>query len=201
MPPEVDLVKSLIKEAIFHRAKREYTPALARLEHALELAPTDPDALQELGRTLSYSAAETGDLTQKTALLDRAEAALKRAATFPGVSRKECLHDLAWVYDERGDFTRAVELYREAVAADVDERGAHRRPDFGQVPDTALAYNLACSLAKAGRGDEALDVLEPVIADAWKWAEKDRDLEPLRQSPAWRPRLDALLEQGRRING
>lgn len=187
----MELVDSLIKEAIFRRAKREYTLSLARLESALELAPTHPATLRELGRTLSYYAAETKDRQQKDVLLDRAEAALKRAAEL-GASRAAGLHDLAWVYDERGDYIRAVELYREAVAANNEE---------GTLSNAALAYNLACALAKAGRGNEALDALEPVIVDVWKWVEKDRDLETLRESVALKSRLEALLAKGRQLTG
>jgi tetratricopeptide (TPR) repeat protein len=180
------VVETLVKEAISRRADGEYQLALAHLEQAVELDVNNGETYRELGRTLSYFASETAAGEQKNRLLDRAEVALRRAAELPGVSKANCLHDLAWVFDERRDFETAIDLYRQAQKATTQD--ARPAAFF-----TALSYNLACALAKAGRYSEALKELETVVKDAGKLAEEDPDFASIRASAEWGPKFRELV--------
>jgi tetratricopeptide (TPR) repeat protein len=186
----VSLVETLLKEAVSRRADGEYQLALAHLEQAVELDANNGEAYRELGRTLSYFASETAAGDEKKRLLDRAEVALRRAAELPGVSKANCLHDLAWVFDERRDFDTAIDLYRQAQKANTQES----RP---AAFSTALSYNLACALAKAERYSEALNVLASVVKDARKLAEEDPDFAPIRASGEWGPKFRELVASDR----
>ncbi len=84
----------------------------------------------------------------------------------------EVLRILAELVSKKGDVRRAVELDRAIVDL---------------LPDDFLArYNLACSLARAGRPDEAIDALSRAILlgyDDLGHLEADPDLESLHGHP------------------
>jgi predicted Zn-dependent protease len=91
----------------------------------------------------------------------------------------EVLRVLAELVSRKGLVTRAVELDRRLVDL---------------LPDDFLArYNLACSLARAGRPDEAIDSLSRAILlgyDDLAHMESDPDLESLRDHPDFRALVD-----------
>ncbi|MGB8852275.1 MAG: hypothetical protein WCC69_01760 [Pirellulales bacterium] len=91
----------------------------------------------------------------------------------------EVLRILAELVSRKGLVKRAVELDRRLV---------------GLMPDDFLArYNLACSLARAGQSDEAIDSLSRAILlgyDDLAHMETDPDLESLREHPDFRALLD-----------
>jgi predicted Zn-dependent protease len=84
----------------------------------------------------------------------------------------EPLRILAELVSRKGTVKRAVELDRRLVEL---------------LPDDFLArYNLACSLARAGRPDEAIDALSRAILlgyDDLAHLETDPDLESLHDHP------------------
>jgi tetratricopeptide (TPR) repeat protein len=84
----------------------------------------------------------------------------------------DTLRILAELVSKKGLTARAVELDRKLVAL---------------LPDDFLArYNLACSLARAGRADEAIDALSRAILlgyDDLDHMESDPDLESIRNHP------------------
>ena len=84
----------------------------------------------------------------------------------------EVLRVLAELVSRKGLLDRAVELDRQLVVL---------------LPNDFLArYNLACSLARAGRPDEAIDSLSRAILlgyDDLAHMEADPDLESLRNHP------------------
>jgi tetratricopeptide (TPR) repeat protein len=84
----------------------------------------------------------------------------------------EVLRVLAELVSKKGLTSRAVELDSTLVEL---------------MPDDFLArYNLACSLARAGRADEAIDALSRAILlgyDDLDHMESDPDLESLRTHP------------------
>ena len=84
----------------------------------------------------------------------------------------EVLRILAELVSRKGAVKRAVELDRRLVEL---------------LPDDFLArYNLACSLARAGRPDEAIDALSRAILlgyDDLAHMESDPDLESLHDNP------------------
>jgi len=91
----------------------------------------------------------------------------------------EVLRILAELVSRKGNLTRAVELDARLVEL---------------LPEDFLArYNLACSLARAGRPDEAIDSLSRAILlgyDDLGHMESDPDLESLRNHPDFRALLD-----------
>jgi tetratricopeptide (TPR) repeat protein len=186
----------LLREGVYRLSQGEYEAAEAVLRRAVELNPQLPAAHQQLGRTLSYRAAEMNEGNGKIELLDEAEASVKQASELQEKPTPGTLHDLAWIYDERGgveNITRAVELYRQAL----DQFGRVESPDNDLTP---VYYNLACSLVKLGPDHlgEALDTIshvfeDPWRGDAWRFAERDPDLEELRTSPLTAEKFKQLV--------
>jgi tetratricopeptide (TPR) repeat protein len=93
----------------------------------------------------------------------------------------EVLRILAELVSKKGDLNRAV---------DYDRRLVELEPD-----DFLARYNLACSLARAGLADEAIDSLSRAILlgyDDLAHMESDPDLESLHEHPDFQ----ALLGDG-----
>ena len=93
----------------------------------------------------------------------------------------EVLRILAELVSKKGDVARAV---------DYDRRLVELQPE-----DFLARYNLACSLARAGRVDEAIDSLSRAVLlgyDDLDHMESDPDLESLRAHPDFQ----ALLGEG-----
>ncbi|NCA12358.1 hypothetical protein EBR56_11280 [bacterium] len=90
----------------------------------------------------------------------------------------EVLRTLGELVAKKGDVGRALAIDRRLVAL---------------LPDDFLArYNLACSLALAGRPDEAIDSLSSAILlgyDDLAHLEVDPDLDSLRERPDFRALL------------
>ncbi len=90
----------------------------------------------------------------------------------------EVLRTLGELVAKKGDVHRAL---------DIDRRLVERLPD-----DFLARYNLACSLALAGRPDEAIDSLSSAILlgyDDLAHLEVDPDLDSLRARPDFRALL------------
>jgi tetratricopeptide (TPR) repeat protein len=134
-------------------------------------APDDPDAgagrpKRRKGRG-SKAAPWFGTLGQLDFDIDFFEKVLSRKP-----DSVEVLRVLAELVSRKGLTDRAVELDRRLV---------------DQLPDDFLArYNLACSLARAGQADEAIDTLSRAILlgyDDLDHMETDPDLESIRNHP------------------
>lgn len=119
------------------------------------------------GRKRGPSTAWFGTLSQLDFDIDFFERLLARKANAVDVLRL-----LAELVSKRGLVNRAVELDRRLVEL---------------LPEDSLArYNLACSLARAGHADEAIDSLSRAILlgyDDLTHMESDPDLESLKDHP------------------
>jgi tetratricopeptide (TPR) repeat protein len=193
----ITIAQSLIKRAVHWRSKGDYEEALAELEQALMISPELAEAHREMGRTLSYYAADAKDVDRKRSLLDRAESAVRRAMELKGASLADALHDLAWIEDERGELERAIGHYHEAQEL-RRQQAAHGEASSAKA-EAALAYNLACSLAKAHRLAEAFAELQRAISETWRFAETDPDLSPLRDSVEWKDRWAEMMRKARPV--
>src|SRR5205823_4479552 len=102
--------------------------------------------------------------------------------------------DLAWIKDEWEDYSTAAQLYREARELDREEAKVERREE-----DRNITYDLAATLAKGERLEEALIELASVLSydENWIAAEDDRDFKKLRESAEWGPRFVGLIERVR----
>jgi tetratricopeptide (TPR) repeat protein len=141
-------------------------------------APDDPGAAGSRGKSGGRGKKKPtdwfGNLGQLEFEIDFFERLLVRKA-----DSVEVLRILAELVSRKGLVKRAVELDRRLVEL---------------MPDDFLArYNLACSLARAGRSDEAIDSLSRAILlgyDDLSHMETDPDLESLREHPDFRALLD-----------
>jgi tetratricopeptide (TPR) repeat protein len=70
---------------------------------------------------------------------------------------------LGWILAREGQTAAALPLLRQAAAASVAR----------QRPDPAMFYRLAYALRAAGQREEALRVLEPVLAADVQFAERE----------------------------
>lgn len=130
--------------------------------------PDEPDAAARGRRDRSASSTPWfGSLGQLDFDIDFFERLLARSP-----DSLETLRVLAELVSKKGLVTRAVELDRRLVEL---------------LPDDFLArYNLACSLARAGRADDAIDALSRAILlgyDDLDHMESDPDLESIRNHP------------------
>jgi tetratricopeptide (TPR) repeat protein len=134
-----------------------------------EFVPDDPDA--EAGKAARRARRQPvpwfGKLDQLDFDIDFFERLLARQG-----DSVETLRILAELVSRKGNARRAVELDRRVVEL---------------LPEDFLArYNLACSLARAGRPDEAIDALSRAILlgyDDLAHMETDPDLESLHDHP------------------
>ncbi|MFM7243315.1 MAG: TPR end-of-group domain-containing protein [Planctomycetaceae bacterium] len=134
-------------------------------------APDDPNA--DAGRSRrrkprgGAAPAWFGTLSQLDFDIDFFEKVLARTP-----DSVEVLRVLAELVSRKGMVGRAVDLDRRLV---------------GLLPEDFLArYNLACSLAREGRADEAIDALSRAILlgyDDLDHMESDPDLESIRRHP------------------
>lgn len=138
-----------------------------------ELIPDDPDAGAGKGNRAESRRGRRqpvpwfGKLGQLDFDIDFYERLLARKS-----DSLEVLRVLAELVSRKGNTQRAVEL---------DGRLVHLLPE-----DVLARYNLACSLARAGRPDEAIDSLSRAILlgyDDLAHMETDPDLESLHDHP------------------
>ena len=142
------------------------------LAAALALAGDDERALPlwERAHRLTRDGTVLHEWAGTLVRLGRAE----EARAIPGVDMRQALRAAERVLAIRGDYLGAARLGESALA---------------EFPAPELAYDIACSLAKAGLVDRAQAMLERAaelgFRDA-RFAESDADLAPLHATPAFR---------------
>ncbi|MHC4127120.1 MAG: protein kinase domain-containing protein [Planctomycetota bacterium] len=154
----------------------ELDRAANHLEQACRLRPEEYLAptlvalvYKEAGRTADAESASRHalELTRKQLELNPGDA---RALSF-GATRLATF----------GEHSAALEWAQRAIDIDPQE--------------PSVVYNVACVYAILGRADEALDLLEQVIARGFghrAWVERDPDWRPLREHPRFRMLLEKL---------
>jgi len=158
-----------------------------RMEAAAELfergAAAEPDDFQCLCLALMpYEA-----LGQREREIDCARRALARVERRLEIAPA----DPRALYLGGGTWAHLVDVEPEARERAIRwlERAREADPD-----ETPTYFNLACTYARLGETDRALDMLEKVVETGFgnrAWLEHDTDLDPLRGSP----RFDALLDR------
>jgi len=137
-------LRSMLRLAFLHFERRSWAEARRRFERALELSPGQHEVTYFLGVTLRRS----GDDAEAVTVFERVPAGHER---YP-----EARTQIAAIYEESGDFERALEEVERARA-----QGEARPLDL-----------YAASLrSKAGDFDGALEFLESLLGDAPEDAE------------------------------
>jgi len=178
-----DLVEPFITLGYYWRLVRNHERAIARFYRAVELRSDDLSARRGLcGALYNLAAAERGPL--KNELLNQAQKQCDEAQKLDGHNPRVWF-DQGWIFDERGDYEKAVEAYRRAQTLDFNN----------EWPNST--YNLACTLAKWGRLAVALDELKKVLGveNNWEDALDDPDLQALREHPDLGAELRFLCER------
>jgi tetratricopeptide (TPR) repeat protein len=180
-----DLVTPFIQLGNYWRLVENYPRAIARCERAIELDGDNWEAHRAKCKALYSLAAKpfTGP-GYKARLLAEAIAECRRSLEMVGTPHPGLLFDLGWIYDEMGDYDKAVKCYRGAQRVDAQR-------DY-----PSIAYNLACSLSKLGEYGAALRELKTVIDvdNNWEDAPRDPDLEGLRNDRTYGASFQALVE-------
>jgi tetratricopeptide (TPR) repeat protein len=134
-----------------------------RLSVVVERAPMNAQALNNLAWILT-SRGDVSSLLRARSLAERAYFLLPSAQT---------ADTLGWALARSGEVQSALPLLRQATAA----------TNAGERPDSSISYRLAVALRAAGEREEAMRVLEPVLARSRTFperAEAERLLAELR---------------------
>lgn len=164
-----------IKLAGYWRSVRNFPKAWVRANRAVELTPNNADAHFTVGKTLAYWAAhDKADAGGRATRLQEARDQIKVAQTIEGKTGR-IFHMLGWICDEDGDFTKAIDLYTQALSLDAG--------------DPRCMYDLICALAKAKRYDEASEMFGKLSvrdAEMSENARTDEDLAEFRETQQWK---------------
>lgn len=172
----------LKKLSVYWRISKAYAKSLARARRAFDLAPANAQIANEIGKTLSrWGANEPPGSAEREIRLQHAIDAHRSALALAGTEDPNILHDMAWTFDELGDYPRAIEYYRRAAAVEHDLRWK-------------VNYNLACSLTLCGQFEAALDALAQSDAAGLPVAD-DPDLASLKNHAVHGARFMEIVSQ------
>jgi len=158
-------LKSLAHQALglYHFELEHYDRALDCFEQAAALNPASIDAIFYKAGCLGYLSRREQDAESKNKLLQRAlEASRKVVDLIPQDAYN--LIALGWILDEMGSYEEAIKQYDRALAINPKLSGAR--------------YNKACALAKAGRLEDAMAILQSLTQEPM-WLEEAREDEDL----------------------
>jgi tetratricopeptide (TPR) repeat protein len=151
---------------LYYMAIEEHDKSIENLTKALNLKTEEKAIHFALG--VAYTAKkEFGDA------IHHLEQSIKKGEGMEA----EANYNIGWIYDEEEKYDEAVKFYDRSLE---------------KKKDTDTLYNKACALAKGGREDDSLGVLDEIKneEDIKEWVRKDPDLENMRTSG----KLNALLE-------
>lgn len=181
--------------ASYWRTIAAFRRAAARLERARKLDPEDINLQRALGKTLAYWAASCrSDPHRATELLAQAKQHLEDVQRSEPIPTLKTQYELAWLADEQGDYDASVRFLNRAKELLTSEE-----PEIQGKAIGSIGYNLACSLTKLGRYEEALEELGKVahLLENWRAAATDEDLQPLATNRKTRKKFQAILDLGR----
>jgi tetratricopeptide (TPR) repeat protein len=192
------IVEHFLGLARYWMMVQNYPRALARVERAIKLLPGNPKAYRELARTLSHWASESESFppADRSKWLQRALNAVERARHLQGKDDSTVLFELAWTLDEMEQFNDAAEQFRKAREEERKEAAAEGREEVFY-----FTYNLACSLAKAKRFEEASEEVRFFLEKwpkEWELIVQDSDLEEFRMTSPWREEVEKWIEEARK---
>lgn len=133
-----------------------------RLAIVVEESPADPVALNNL----AWLMAERGG----TAALPRARGLAERAYLL--LPAADSADTLGWILVRSGEPARGVPLLREAVATRQAAAAAAPAGTPPSAGEAAMTYRLAFALNAAGERQEALRVIEPLLASGATFPER-----------------------------
>jgi tetratricopeptide (TPR) repeat protein len=180
------LVDVFITLGIYWRIVRNYPRAVARFARALEIDPRAARAHAGLCVTYYTLACDARwQARQKATLLGLADASCDALMEITPDDPDAWFHR-GWIADERHDFETAVRAYSRA--RELDPEG-----------ESYVMFNMACSYSRWGRQSDAFVALGEVIHvdNNWDDAERDPNLQALRDDPEYGPRLAELVRQAR----
>lgn len=188
------LIDSFLQMSRYWRFVDEYPKALVRVDRALDLASTEElERRCRLHRARVFIQWVTYKPGKRRNLhLENAKKDLDRIRTIQGGDDASTLFEEAWIADVEERYEEAVKLWtrsREAEMAAGKPEGLWR-----------YGYNVACTLTRANRLEEAVGELRRLIGSGPAWiglASTDPDLEKLKTHPEWGEELEKVLEEAR----
>jgi len=148
-------------------AKKGFNDLVITIKQQIRDDPQNADLYLNLGDL--YRSNQNSE-----AAIDAYQSALKIRPQFP-----EALSHLAMIYFVRNDYDRSLALFKAVVSL---------------LPEHAATYyNIACVYARQKKTKDSIDWLKQAIEKGyanWELIKRDKDLEPIRSSPAYR----ALIE-------
>ncbi len=186
---EEDMIRIYAARALADVAEAE--PALLQ---ALGGLAADEYEAPELRRQAAVTLARLGE---REALEPFLEEARKQAARKNPKARVRGWQTLARLWHDIGEHAKAVECYSKALPI---VKSLVEGKSWPADVLAAFYYNRACSLAALGKKKEALADLEAAMATgalSVKTLENDKELDPLREDPAFRKLLEAARKKRR----
>ncbi len=142
------------------------------------------ESYRDFQNAIAFTLAKLGDQTFSDIIIDRYKNYI-RANEGNGKAQAAGYSGLAHAYSRLKDHNKAIECYRKVI--DLDEEG---RP--------GAYYNMACSFAKLGKIDDAIQALRKGVDEGykdWKWMLMDGDLAPLRDKEEFKKIIEEMKKK------
>jgi adenylate cyclase len=195
-----------LARGVAHLASQRYSDAEAEFLRVIELDPAESAAYHFLGRAayLQNRMEQALEYFERCTRMDPDDYESPLLAL--GIKRDsrpiEEVRDLASIGVERAerhlanypDTQRAYYLGAMGLLALGEDGRAHEWADQALALDPeskSTRYNIACLYARAGRTEDALDLLENSITSR-RWIEHDPDLDSLRAEPRYQALIASL---------
>lgn len=93
----------------------------------------------------------------------------------------DCYYNIGWIFDELGEYTKAIEYYEKSLLVTPDNYWAK--------------YNIACALTKLKDFDKVISTLKEVIGEdkVKDFIRTDEDFDAIRNDKTFGPQFVALI--------